>query len=191
MDSLEREYRREEDWCGAGSIESDKLGQLCTKHQEQKEAFLKACTLARRTAETFLKYTNRSLQYYSCTNQSMATVDTASEARVKNILEKLSGQENKVLDHWSQRKKRLDQCQQFVLFDKSAKQAMEWIHNAGEQYLNTHTTVGATQVYIYEINSLEQSIIMLIILFMFRTKQDIYFMSIMNLRHRLKKQEKK
>jgi len=146
MDSLEREYRREEDWCGGGTIEPDKLGQLCTKHQEQKEAFLKACTLARRTAETFLKYTNRSLQYYSCTNQSIATVDTASEARVKNILEKLSGQENKVLDHWSQRKKRLDQCQQFVLFDKSAKQAMEWIHNAGEQYLNTHTTVGATQV---------------------------------------------
>ncbi|XP_060840380.1 triple functional domain protein isoform X2 [Rhopalosiphum padi] len=145
MDSLEREYRREEDWCGGGTIEADKLGQLCTKHQEQKEAFLKACTLARRTAETFLKYTNRSLQYYSCTNQSIATVDTASEARVKNILEKLSGQENKVLDHWSQRKKRLDQCQQFVLFDKSAKQAMEWIHNAGEQYLNTHTTVGATQ----------------------------------------------
>ncbi|XP_050432765.1 triple functional domain protein isoform X1 [Adelges cooleyi] len=145
MDSLDREYRREEDWCGGGTIEAEKLGQLCTKHQEQKEAFLKACTLARRTAETFLKYTNRSLQYYSCANQSMAAMDTVSEARVKNILEKLSGQENKVLDHWSQRKKRLDQCQQFVLFDKSAKQAMEWIHSAGEQYLNTHTTVGVTQ----------------------------------------------
>ena len=41
------------------------IAQLIAKHQEQKEAFLKACTLARRTAETFLKYSNRSLQYFS------------------------------------------------------------------------------------------------------------------------------
>lgn len=64
LDSLEREYKRDEDWCMGG----EKAGQvptLITKHQEQKEAFLKACTLVRRTAETFLKYTNRSLQFYS------------------------------------------------------------------------------------------------------------------------------
>ena len=41
------------------------IAQLINKHQEQKEAFLKACTLARRTAETFLKYSNRSLQYFT------------------------------------------------------------------------------------------------------------------------------
>lgn len=41
------------------------VSQLLTKHQEQKEAFLKACTLARRTAETFLKYSSRCVQYYS------------------------------------------------------------------------------------------------------------------------------
>ena len=32
--------------------------------------FLKACTLARRTAETFLKYSNRSLQYFTHPNES-------------------------------------------------------------------------------------------------------------------------
>lgn len=74
LDSLEREYRRDEDWCGSNNetnekkLNQDKVGlvsQLLTKHQEQKEAFLKACTLARRTAETFLKYSSRCAQYYS------------------------------------------------------------------------------------------------------------------------------
>nr|CAD7400280.1 unnamed protein product [Timema cristinae] len=148
LDSLEREYKRDEDWCGSsnekvgGTAPCDKatmVSQLINKHQEQKEAFLKACTLARRTAETFLKYTSRSLQYYSY--QGEAGTRNADN-RVKNILEKLLSQENKVLEHWTQRKKRLDQCQQFVLFERSAKQAIEWIHDTGELYLSTHTTVG-------------------------------------------------
>ncbi|KAG5888220.1 hypothetical protein JTB14_035569 [Gonioctena quinquepunctata] len=138
LDSLEREYRRDEDWCSTGQPNSDKataISQLINKHQEQKEAFLKACTLARRTAETFLKYTTRSLQFYNYPNMS-----GNHESRVKGILEKLLSQENMVLEHWTQRKKRLDQCQQFVLFERSAKQAIEWIHDTGECYLTTHAT---------------------------------------------------
>lgn len=138
LDSLEREYRRDEDWCAGttngNSSQNDKAStivQFINKHQEQKEAFLKACTLARRTAETFLKYTTRSLQFYSYPGTG------SSEARVRSILEKLLSQENKVLEYWTQRKKRLDQCQQYVLFERSAKQAIEWIHETGENYLAT------------------------------------------------------
>lgn len=64
---------------------------------------------------------------------------------VLDILEKLLSQENKVLEHWTQRKKRLDQCQQYVLFERSAKQAIEWIHDTGEIYLSTHTNVGQSK----------------------------------------------
>ena len=139
LDSLEREYRRDEDWCSSnyqcGIDKATAISQLINKHQEQKEAFLKACTLARRTAETFLKYTTRSLQFY---NYPSSTGN--QENRVKGILEKLLSQENKVLEHWTQRKKRLDHCQQFVLFERSAKQAIEWIHETGECYLTTHAT---------------------------------------------------
>lgn len=138
LDSLEREYKRDEDWCQTGTQGMDKatvISQLINKHQEQKEAFLKACTLARRTAETFLKYTTRSLQFY---NYQAGTGN--QESRVKTILEKVLTQENKVLEHWTQRKKRLDQCQQYVLFERSAKQAIEWIHETGECYLTTHAT---------------------------------------------------
>ncbi|KDR16954.1 Triple functional domain protein, partial [Zootermopsis nevadensis] len=150
LDSLEREYKRDEDWCGD---KATAVSQLINKHQEQKEAFLKACTLARRTAETFLKYTGRSLQYY---NYQGETSTRNSENRVKNILEKLLCQENRVLEHWTQRKKRLDQCQQYILFERSAKQAIEWIHDTGEIYLSTHTNVGQskeeTETLLFEHN---------------------------------------
>ncbi|XP_014237093.1 kalirin isoform X2 [Trichogramma pretiosum] len=136
LDSLEREYKRDEDWCMGGE-KAAQVPTLVNKHQEQKEAFLKACTLVRRTAETFLKYTNRSLQFYS-----YQITSTSSESKVKCILEELLCKENKVLDNWTQRKKRLDQCHQYVLFERSAKQALEWISETGELYLATHASAG-------------------------------------------------
>ena len=50
LESLDREYRRDEDWCNtdkAAAID-DKVAyiqQLINKHQEQKEAFLKVLQL--------------------------------------------------------------------------------------------------------------------------------------------------
>ncbi|KAK6627027.1 hypothetical protein RUM44_009504 [Polyplax serrata] len=143
LDSLEREYKRDEDWCSNDKlISGDKaasIAQHINKHQEKKEAFLKACTLARRTAETFLKYTSRSLQYY---NYQGEVGTRNAEQRVKVILEQVLSQENKVLEYWTHRKKRLDQCQQYLLFERSAQQALDWIRDKGDLYLSTHTSVG-------------------------------------------------
>ena len=99
------------DWCaGGGSSEKAQIiVQLISKHQEQKEAFLKACTLARRTAETY--------QFYNIASPG------TSEARVKSILDNLLSQENHVLEYWTQRKKAFDQCQQFVLFEVCLRMA--------------------------------------------------------------------
>lgn len=49
LESLEQEYRRDEDWCGAhdklgSSAEMDHVLPLISKHLEQKEAFLKVTT---------------------------------------------------------------------------------------------------------------------------------------------------
>lgn len=41
LESLEQEYRREEDWCLAGERLPEQLLPLINKHMEQKEAFLK------------------------------------------------------------------------------------------------------------------------------------------------------
>lgn len=46
LESLEQEYKREEDWCGGGdklgpNCETDHVTPMISKHLEQKEAFLK------------------------------------------------------------------------------------------------------------------------------------------------------
>ncbi|KAG7326913.1 hypothetical protein KOW79_010314 [Hemibagrus wyckioides] len=145
LESLEQEYRREEDWCGAhdklgSTSDTDHVAPLISKHLEQKEAFLKACTLARRNAEVFLKYIHRN-------NVSMSGVTShnrAPETQVKAILSELLQRENRVLHFWTQKKKRLDQCQQYVLFERHVKQALDWLQETGEQYLATHTSPGET-----------------------------------------------
>nr|XP_049693167.1 kalirin isoform X3 [Helicoverpa armigera] len=141
LDSLEREYRRDEDWCGSSAAPPDdqalqlavdkaaQVAALIVKHGEQKEAFLKACTLARRTAETFLKYAARSAQVHGQT----AAASKAHHEQTRAILDTLLAQENKVLEHWTVRKKRLEQCQQFALFERSARAAVEWIKETQER----------------------------------------------------------
>ncbi|XP_016127087.1 kalirin-like [Sinocyclocheilus grahami] len=145
LESLELEYRREEDWCGGNdklgsTAETDHVSPLINKHLEQKEAFLKACTLARRNAEVFLKYIHRN-------NVSMPGVTThnrSTESQVKAILSELLQRENRVLHFWTMKKRRLDQCQQYVLFERHAKQAIDWLQEAGEYFLSTHTSPGDT-----------------------------------------------
>ncbi|KAF7707997.1 triple functional domain protein-like isoform X2 [Silurus meridionalis] len=152
LESLEQEYKREEDWCGG----SDKLGPnseldhvtpMISKHLEQKEAFLKACTLARRNADVFMKYLHRN----SVNMPGMLAQIKAPEQQVKNILNELLQRENRVLHFWTMRKRRFDQCQQYVVFERSAKQALEWIHDTGEFYLSTHTSMGSSIHHTQEL----------------------------------------
>jgi len=60
------------------------------------------------------------------------------------ILSELLQRENRVLHFWTLKKRRLDQCQQYVVFERSAKQALDWIQETGEYYLSTHTSTGET-----------------------------------------------
>ncbi|XP_071823329.1 triple functional domain protein-like isoform X3 [Apostichopus japonicus] len=144
LEDLEREYTREDDWCGGQEtqpISETEMLQMINRHQDQKESFLKACTMARRSTENFMKYLKK------CNGQSpqlsaMAEQPRGPEAYTKKILEELLQQEDKVLESWTTKKKRLDQCLQYVLFERSARQALEWIHDTGEFYLSTHTNLG-------------------------------------------------
>ncbi|XP_029657628.1 kalirin isoform X4 [Octopus sinensis] len=144
LESLDRDYKRDEDWCSTDKANcTDKaafLVQAINKHNEQKEAFLKACTLARRTAETFLKYVNRNLH-----TLGMDVKYRNPESHVKATLDQLLQQENAVIEYWTVKKRKLEHCHQYVLFEQSAKQALDWIHDSGEAYLSTHTSVGETR----------------------------------------------
>ncbi|XP_034729069.1 triple functional domain protein isoform X5 [Etheostoma cragini] len=152
LESLEQEYKREEDWCGGAdklgpNSDSDHVTPMISKHLEQKEAFLKACTLARRNADVFLKYLHRN----SVNMPGMLSHVKAPETQVKNILNELLQRENRVLHFWTMRKRRLDQCQQYVVFERSAKQALEWIHDTGEFYLSTHKSTGSSIHHTQEL----------------------------------------
>jgi hypothetical protein len=76
------------------------------------------------------------------------------------ILEKLLTQENHVLEFWTSKKKRLDQNQQYCLFERSARQSLAWIKEEGDIYLETHTKVGAdkeeTEALLAEHNSFKE-----------------------------------
>ncbi|XP_043549660.1 kalirin isoform X1 [Chiloscyllium plagiosum] len=145
LESLEQEYRRDEDWCRGQdklgpNADTDHVTPLISKHLEQKEAFLKACTLARRNAEVFLKYIHRN----NVSMPGVAAHTRGPEQQVKAILSELLQRENRVLHFWTMKKRRLDQCQQYVVFERSAKQALDWIQETGEYYLSTHTSAGET-----------------------------------------------
>ncbi|XP_059822545.1 kalirin isoform X4 [Hypanus sabinus] len=145
LESLEQEYRRDEDWCRGQdklgpNAETDHVTPLISKHLEQKEAFLKACTLARRNAEVFLKYIHRN----NVSTPGVAAHMRGPEQQVKAILSELLQRENRVLHFWTMKKRRLDECQQYVVFERSAKQALDWIQETGEYYLSTHTSAGET-----------------------------------------------
>uniref|UniRef100_A0A9J8BSK0 Kalirin RhoGEF kinase a n=1 Tax=Cyprinus carpio carpio TaxID=630221 RepID=A0A9J8BSK0_CYPCA len=152
LESLELEYRREEDWCGGhdklgSTAETDHVSPLINKHLEQKEAFLKACTLARRNAEVFLKYIHRN----NVSMPGVAPHNRATESQVKAILSELLQRENRVLHFWTMKKRRLDQCQQYVLFERHAKQAIDWLQETGEYFLSTHTSPGDTSEKTQEL----------------------------------------
>uniref|UniRef100_A0A8P4KRI4 Uncharacterized protein n=1 Tax=Dicentrarchus labrax TaxID=13489 RepID=A0A8P4KRI4_DICLA len=145
LESLEQEYRREEDWCGGGDRQPEQLMPLINKHMEQKEAFLKACTLARRNAEVFLKYIHRN-------SVTMVTGHSrVPEQQVKGILSELLQRENRVLHFWTLKKRRLDQCQQYLMFQSHAQQALDWLQQSGDHYLATHTSPGATVAETQEL----------------------------------------
>lgn len=103
LESLEQEYRREEDWCGGGERQPEQLLPLVSKHMEQKEAFLKACTLARRNAEVFLKYIHRNsvtmanISGHTVTGVAEVTGHSrVPEQQVKGQRIKAEGKTNKV-----------------------------------------------------------------------------------------------
>lgn len=105
-----------------------------------------ACTLARRNAEVFLKYIHRN----NVSTPGAAGHTRGPEQQVKGerrpgeenflmeriwsklgspsccscaaILNELLQRENRVLHFWTLKKRRLDQCQQYLVFERSAKQ---------------------------------------------------------------------
>jgi hypothetical protein len=86
-----------------------------------------------------------SIRYQNCPLRPFSSTKLTLYIFPAVILEKLLSQENRVLEYWTSKKKRLDQNQQYCLFERSARQSLAWIKEEGDIYLTTHTKVGATK----------------------------------------------
>ncbi|CAH8874905.1 unnamed protein product [Trichobilharzia szidati] len=127
--SLEKEYRREEDWCQnekavSSGDPANYLAQLSSKHAEQKEAFLKACMLARRTSDLFSKYLHR---------QPASTTGRAEvEEKIRVAMTELMAKEKAVLEAWAVRRRRLDDCTYFMNLKRQIEDLLERVHSVQE-----------------------------------------------------------
>ncbi|TPP64524.1 Kalirin [Fasciola gigantica] len=129
--SLEKEYHREEDWCQSekatlGGDTAAYLNQLSVKHAEQKEAFLKACMLARRTSDGFSRYLHR---------QPASTTGRAEvEERMRTAMSVLMAKEQAVLEAWAVRRRRLDDCIYFINIKRLVEELLTRVHNQSQHF---------------------------------------------------------
>ncbi|XP_071942493.1 kalirin-like isoform X2 [Antedon mediterranea] len=148
LSDLVRQYRVEEDWCCSSTnatISIEDMQRLLMRHQDQKESFLKACTMVRKNGVGFIKYLNKcNSPFQMHMHVGVGEQTKALEGEIHQILEDLRQEEDNCLDRWAQKKLHLDQCSKYVMFEASARKCLDWIHDSGEYYLSTHTNIGAT-----------------------------------------------
>ncbi|KPM11748.1 Divergent CRAL/TRIO, RhoGEF and Spectrin repeat containing protein [Sarcoptes scabiei] len=164
VESLQNEYKHDDDFCGASRLtitsesiknfdnkEEYALSCQINKHHEQKEAFLKACTHARRNAENFLKYIKRCIHYSPNYSDS-----TNAKNRINAIMDDLLTQENRVLEFWAEKKKRLDHCKQYILVEHSSKQALKWINENGKPFIQSKQQMLLNDEHVTSSEKFEQ-----------------------------------
>lgn len=142
LESLEHEYSREEDWYEKSKSEYDPEQYLQAQiqiHNQKKQSFLKACNWARRTGETFQKY---SLRNICDAKMSNSTVLGEIDTNTKKIMDDIHVREERTIKSWTNRKNALDECFQYVIFEKSSKEALAWLHESEVSYVNKFQNLG-------------------------------------------------
>lgn len=147
LDSLEREYAREEDWYEKSKCELDPETYLQSQlqiHNQKKQSFLKACNWARRTGETFQKYALRNIcdakKYSNCVlNQHDVELNT------KYMIDDINSREERTIKSWNNRKNALDECFQYIIFEKSSKEALAWLQENENNYLSKFQAISQSK----------------------------------------------
>jgi hypothetical protein len=143
LESLEHEYARDEDWYEKAKSDYDPeqcLQAQIQLHNQKKQSFLKACNWARRTGETFQKYSLRNICDAKVSNAA-ALADI--EAATRKIMDEIHAKEERTIKSWTSRKNALDECFQYVIFEKSSKEALVWLNESETSYLNKFQTLGS------------------------------------------------
>ncbi|RMZ94451.1 Triple functional domain [Brachionus plicatilis] len=142
LESLELEYARDEDWYEKSKNEYDPEQFLQAQiqiHNQKKQSFLKACNWARRTGETFQKYSMRNICDAKMTNSNILH---EIEKNTKQIMDDIHLREERTIKSWTNRKNSLDECFQYVIFEKSSKEALAWLAECEASYLGKFQNLG-------------------------------------------------
>ncbi len=84
LESLENEYSRDEDWYEKSKVEYDPEQFLQAQlqiHNQKKQSFLKACNWARRTSETFQKYSLRNICDAKINTSSLSEIENNTKSK--------------------------------------------------------------------------------------------------------------
>ena len=84
LESLEHEYSREEDWYEKSKAEYDPEQFLQSQlqiHNQKKQSFLKACNWARRTGETFQKYSSRNISDAKINSNILSDIEINTKSK--------------------------------------------------------------------------------------------------------------
>lgn len=164
LESLELEYARDEDWYEKARSDYDPEQYLQAQiqiHSQKKQSFLKACNWARRTGETFQKYSVRNIcdankmnsgNSNSTANNSAVLADI--EAQTRRIMDEIHAKEERTIKSWTSRKNALDECFQYVIFEKSSKEALVWLNESEASYLNKFQALSSTSNKADEMDKL-------------------------------------
>lgn len=83
------------------------------------------------------------------TTQASQAAATASlheiEANTRRIMDEIHMKEERTIKSWTLRKKALDECFQYVIFEKSSKEALTWLNDTEQSYLARFQTLGSNR----------------------------------------------
>lgn len=58
------------------------------------------------------------------------------EANTRRIMDEIHMKEERTIKSWTKRKNALDECYQYVIFEKSSKEALAWLHQSEQCYVS-------------------------------------------------------
>lgn len=82
------------------------------------------------------------------TNSQSTDAQTANlheiEANTRRIMDDIHMKEERTIKSWTQRKNALDECFQYVIFEKSSKEALTWLNDTEQSYMSKFQSLAAT-----------------------------------------------
>uniref|UniRef100_H2XVV8 DH domain-containing protein n=1 Tax=Ciona intestinalis TaxID=7719 RepID=H2XVV8_CIOIN len=157
LDSLQTDYRRPQTFNGTSDMKAalgmrDIIMYYKEKHEEQKEQFLHACTLARKLATEFLKIIKRTKTHHPkdqfVIGLKMSSNQNNPDYVVRCILEDLLQRENKVLQLWNSCSSLMHRWQQY---QDAVDEMLKWLHTTGGYYDITLTIMTSQASHTWQI----------------------------------------